>query len=243
LSNENRKRLKSTSSESESSARVMMNLLGIVGLTVALAAILIFSSGHLNWGMAWVYIIIHVGISAVSMQKIKSKYPGLLEERFHPGEGVKAWDKPLASSTILLVPVILVVSGLDKRFGWSVDLSFIVRLVALIFWLLGNAFSKWGAVSNKFYSRNVRIQKDRGHTVVTDGPYQYVRHPGYAGALVASVATPIMLGSLWAIVAVGVQALLLIIRTALEDQTLHDELLGYSEYAKQTRYRLVPGIW
>lgn len=129
------------------------------------------------------------------------------------------------------------------RFGWSPDLTVASRLVALVVWVLGDVFSKWAAVSNRFYSRIVRIQKDRGHTVVTDGPYRYVRHPGYAGGLVAGLATPIVLGSLWALVAVGVLALLLVIRTALEDKTLHEELLGYTEYAQQTRYRLMPGVW
>ena len=81
------------------------------------------------------------------------------------------------------------------------------------------------------------------NTNVTDGPYGYIRHPGYAGVLVAGLATPIALGSLWALIPGGVLALLLVIRTALEDETLHEELLGYTEYAQQTRYRLVPGVW
>lgn len=221
----------------------MNYLLGIVSLTAAFAATLFLSSGDLKWGMAWVYVIIHVGLSAVSMRMITSKHPGLLEERMQPGEGVKTWDKPLASITTLLVPVILIISGLDKRFGWSADFSSVIRLAGFVIWLLGNILSKWGAVSNKFYSRNVRIQKDRGHTVVMGGPYHYVRHPGYAGVLVSAIATPIMLGSWWALIAVGVQALLLVIRTALEDQMLQDELPGYAKYAAQTQHRLVPGIW
>lgn len=220
-----------------------MNLLGVIGLTVVFAAALFLSSGHLDWGMAWVYVSIRVGIAVVSMLMIASKNPGLLEERFRPGEGVKAWDRPLTSITTLLLPVILIVAGLDMRFGGSPELTLAIQLGALVVWLLGDIFSKWAAVSNRFYSRNVRIQKDRGHIVVTDGPYRYVRHPGYAGALVAGLATPILLGSLWALVAGGVLALLLVIRTALEDKILHEELLGYTEYAQQIRYRLVPGVW
>jgi len=118
-----------------------------------------------------------------------------------------------------------------------------IQLAALVVWLLGDAFSKWAAVSNRFYSRVVRIQRDRGHTVVTDGPYRYMRHPGYAGALVAALATPIVLGSLWALVAAGTLSLLLVIRTALEDKTLREELPDYTEYTQRTRYRLVPGVW
>jgi protein-S-isoprenylcysteine O-methyltransferase Ste14 len=221
----------------------LRRLLGIVGLTAALAGTLFLSSGRLDWAMAWVYVGIRVGIAAVSMLMIASKDPGLLEERFQPGEGVKAWDRSLASMTTLLWPVILIVAGLDMRFGWSPELAIVIRLVAWVVLVQGDAFSKWAAVSNRFYSRIVRIQEDRGHIVVTDGPYRVVRHPGYAGALVTGLATPIVLGSLWALVAGGVLGLLLVVRTALEDKTLHEELLGYTEYAQRTRYRLVPGVW
>ncbi len=89
----------------------------------------------------------------------------------------------------------------------------------------------------------MRIQKERGHTVVTDGPYQYVRHPGYAGTIVTMLAMALALGSLWALILSGLSALLMVIRTALEDRTLREELSGYPEYARQTRYRLLPGVW
>jgi protein-S-isoprenylcysteine O-methyltransferase Ste14 len=89
----------------------------------------------------------------------------------------------------------------------------------------------------------VSIQKDRGHTVVTDGPYRYVRHPGYAGSILFTIATPLVLGSLWAFIPCGLAAALFVVRTALEDRTLQEELDGYKEYAQQTRYRLLPGIW
>jgi protein-S-isoprenylcysteine O-methyltransferase Ste14 len=223
--------------------RVLRNPLRVVGLTAAFAATLFLSSGRLDWVMAWVYIGMRVGIAVVGMLMVSSKWPGLIDERFHPGEGVKAWDRPLASITTLLLPVILIVAGLDMRFGWSPELAVPIRLVALAVYLLGDIFSKWAATSNKFYSRIVRIQEDRGHTVVTDGPYRYIRHPGYAGALVAGLATPIVLDSLWALVPGAALALLLVIRTALEDEALHGQLLGYSEYARQTRYRLVPRVW
>jgi hypothetical protein len=124
----------------------MKNLLGFVSLTVALAAALFLSSGDLKWGMAWVYIILHVSISAISMRIMTAKSPGLLAERLHPGAGVKAWDKLLASVTMLLVPVILIVSGLDRRCGWSADISILIQLVAFIIWLLGNIFSSQPSV-------------------------------------------------------------------------------------------------
>ncbi len=223
--------------------RSLLNLLGVVGLTVTLAVTLFLSSGRLNWGVAWCYVFLRVGIAATSAIIIALKFPGLLEERTHPGGVVKAWDKPLARITTFLLPITLVVAGSDMRFGWSPEIDIAIQLSAFVVWFLGDVFSKWAAVSNRFYSSIVRIQKDRGHTVVTDGPYRYVRHPGYTGVLVAGLATPIVLSSLWALVPGGLLALFLIIRTVLEDKTLHEELEGYVEYAKQTRYRLVPGVW
>ncbi|MFQ5875494.1 MAG: methyltransferase family protein, partial [Dehalococcoidia bacterium] len=97
--------------------------------------------------------------------------------------------------------------------------------------------------SNAFFSMTVRIQEDRGHTVATGGPYRYVRHPGYVGTILFQIATPLMLGSVWAFIPCGLAALLIVVRTALEDRTLHEELDGYKEYAQRVRYRLLPGLW
>lgn len=97
--------------------------------------------------------------------------------------------------------------------------------------------------SNKFFSGTVRIQKERGHTVVTTGAYRFVRHPGYLGFIIFSIATPLLLDSLWALIPAGLTATVVIIRTALEDQTLLDELNGYKEYTSQVRYRLLPRVW
>jgi protein-S-isoprenylcysteine O-methyltransferase Ste14 len=98
-------------------------------------------------------------------------------------------------------------------------------------------------LTNEFFSRDVRIQEDRGHAVVSDGPYRLVRHPGYAGFIVATLATPLVLGSLWALIPAALATAGLVVRTALEDRTLKEELDGYREFAQQTRYRLLPGIW
>ncbi len=234
---------KGLNSPERNNATVLRNWLGTAGLAAALGMSLFLSFGRVDWLMGWIYIGLRVGTGVVSMVVMIKKYPGLLEERFHPGGGAKAWDNLISNLTILFSLVTLIVAGLDMRFGWSPELAIVIQLIAAVVWLLGDCISKWAAVSNRFYSRVVRVQKDRGHTVVTHGPYQYVRHPGYSGGLVAGLATPIMLGSLWALVAGVMLALLLIIRTSLEDKALHHELVGYVEYAQQTRYRLVPGIW
>ncbi|MBU0705027.1 MAG: isoprenylcysteine carboxylmethyltransferase family protein, partial [Chloroflexi bacterium] len=101
----------------------------------------------------------------------------------------------------------------------------------------------WGMTANKFFSTSVRIQEERGHTVASEGPYRYVRHPGYVGYIIALFATALALGSLWALVPAVLATCLFVVRTALEDRTLQKELAGYKEYAQQVRYRLLPGVW
>jgi protein-S-isoprenylcysteine O-methyltransferase Ste14 len=98
-------------------------------------------------------------------------------------------------------------------------------------------------VVNRFFSGTVRIQTERGHHVVTDGPYRFVRHPGYAGALLGFVLIPLLLDSVWAFIPAVLLIAITFVRTALEDATLQKELPGYAEYAQTTRYRLIPGIW
>ena len=136
-----------------------------------------------------------------------------------------------------------IVAGLDVRYGWTGGIPLWLHIVTLVIAALGYALGTWAMAANAFFSQIVRIQDDRGHTVVTDGPYQFVRHPGYVGTIAFELATPIMLGSLWALIAGVLAALLLVVRTALEDRILHKELEGYAEYAQQTRYRLLPGVW
>ena len=97
--------------------------------------------------------------------------------------------------------------------------------------------------ANAFFSMVVRIQEDRGHAVATGGPYRYVRHPGYVGMMLSLLGTPLLLGSLWALVPAGLATCLYVVRTALEDRTLQEELEGYKDYAGQVRRRLLPGVW
>jgi len=117
------------------------------------------------------------------------------------------------------------------------------EIAALAVCALGYALFVWATASNTFFSQIVRIQSERGHTVVTGGPNRHLRHPAYAGAIPYELAAPILLASWWALIAGGLGALLLIVRTALEDRTLQAELPGYREYARRVRVRLLPGVW
>lgn len=129
-------------------------------------------------------------------------------------------------------------AGLDFRAGWTPSLSPAVPIIALVI----AALVTWAMVANTFFALANRIQSEHGHTVATGGPYRYVRHPGYVGAMLFELATPILLGSFWALLPGGLSALLMVVRTALEDRTLQRELAGYVDYLQQVRYRLLPGV-
>jgi protein-S-isoprenylcysteine O-methyltransferase Ste14 len=143
----------------------------------------------------------------------------------------------------LLLPALFVLTGLDAgRFGWSSPPAG-VRAASWIGLLAAASWIFWVLMTNTFLSRMVRIQDDRGHRVVTSGPYRYVRHPMYAGLVVFFVCIPLALGSWWGLVVSALIIALFVLRTALEDRTLRQELDGYDEYARRVCYRLLPGVW
>lgn len=211
-----------------------------------LPLVLFVAAGSLNWPMAWVYVGIHVFFAIVSRLIAFRRNPDLLVERAQSlkAETVKGWDRLLVLLVALVGPLATwIVAGLDLRFGWSAEIPPSLQVGALVLVVAGYALGTWAMVVNAFFSAVVRIQEDRGQTVVKAGPYRFVRHPAYAGGIVACLATPIMLGSLWALIPAGLMVVGICVRTILEDRTLSEELPGYAEYTQQTGYRLVPGIW
>jgi len=209
--------------------------------TVIFGLALFAPSGDWRWGMGWVYLAIYI-INQVILTLILPR--DLLSERSKPQEGSKGWDIILASVAALLMPIaVYIVAGFDHGKAWSKTFPPVMQVVALLVMVGGIALSDWAMAANKFFSGVIRIQGDRGHTVETGGPYRFVRHPGYVGGILHHIAAPLMLGSWWALIPGGIGALLFVIRTALEDKTLQQELPGYAEYAHRTRYRLLPGVW
>jgi len=106
-----------------------------------------------------------------------------------------------------------------------------------------DALASWALIENRYFSGMVRIQTDRGHRVVSSGPYRWIRHPGYAGALLTYLATPLFLDAVTAFLPAAILLVLLVIRTYLEDKTLQERLAGYNEYVEGVPYRLLPGVW
>jgi protein-S-isoprenylcysteine O-methyltransferase Ste14 len=210
---------------------------------VIMAGILFISSGRADWWMAWVYLAIFavgVTVNAALLMRIS---PELIAERARLWTNPKAWDKVLGTLWGILSLVSLLIAGLNVRFGWPPQIPLGLQLVAVVFVVLGSAVASWAMISNAFFAGTVRIQEERGHTTVSEGPYRFVRHPGYAGWTLSGIALALMLGSLWALIPAVLAGIALILRTALEDRTLREELDGYSDYAQRVRYRLVPGIW
>jgi protein-S-isoprenylcysteine O-methyltransferase Ste14 len=223
-----------------SAPRTLLRLLAFV---LILAAILFITAGRWDWVMGWAYMAMYACVTIVGVLAVPLD-PELVEERTQIKEGVKEWDKRITVVGSVLYPLaILVVAGLDTRYGWSPTVALALQVAALVVAALGNLLSIWATAVNRFYGRFVRIQKERGHSVISDGPYRSVRHPGYTGQILFSLASALALGSLWALIPAGLFAALLVVRTALEDRTLQDELEGYRDYTRRVRHRLVPYVW
>ncbi len=207
------------------------------------AAALFIPAGRLDWPMAWAYLAVYLVIVLINMSIILPKNPEFIAERGRVKEDSKSWDNRLTGIVGIFMLATMIVPGLDFRFGWSPAFDLSIQIAALVVLVLGYGLFSWAMLSNEFFETKVRIQTDRGQTVATTGPYRYVRHPGYVGMIAQLLATPVLLGSLWGIIPGVIAAGLMVLRTALEDQTLQKELAGYGEYAQQVRYRLLPGVW
>jgi protein-S-isoprenylcysteine O-methyltransferase Ste14 len=204
---------------------------------------LFWSAGTWDWPMAWALIII-TGIWVIGTAIVTiPRHPELLAERVGPRKGAKAWDTAILSVIGVLILVKMLLAGLDIRLAWTDGLPIWAEIAGLLAALAGYGIVVWATAANAFFSQVVRIQTERGHSVATGGPYKLVRHPSYIGMILAELGTSAMLGSWLALIPGGVSAALIILRTALEDRMLLAELGGYKEFAKKTRYRLVPGIW
>jgi protein-S-isoprenylcysteine O-methyltransferase Ste14 len=211
--------------------------------TVIMGVALFWSAGRIDWWPAWALIVVMLAWITATAIVILRVNPDLLAERLGPRKGARSWDMAIMSTIGVTTLVRLVVAGLDQRYGWTRGIPLTAQIAALAVSALGYALAVWATASNAFFSQILRIQSERGHSVATGGPYRYVRHPAYLGTILYELAVPVLLASWWALIVGGLNAILLIIRTDLEDRTLQAELSGYDDYARQVRYRLLPRIW
>jgi protein-S-isoprenylcysteine O-methyltransferase Ste14 len=210
---------------------------------VVMAAALFLSAGRLDWIAGWAAVVLTAGWVIGTAVVILRGNPQLLRERLGPRQGAKTWDTAILSVLGISQLARYIVAGLDQRYGWSSGFPLAVQIAAFVLCGLGYGLTVWATYSNAYFSQIVRIQSERGHAVASGGPYRYVRHPGYLGAVLTEAGMPFLLASWWALIPSGLGALLLILRTDLEDRTLKKELPGYTDYAGQVRKRLIPGLW
>jgi protein-S-isoprenylcysteine O-methyltransferase Ste14 len=201
------------------------------------------AAGTLMWPLAIIYSIttilsfFTIGIWAAR------KNPGIVNERGKKAENTKPWDKIFSAFYAPMLFLIPAMAGLDFRFGWTSSIAQNISFLSYIGIIPALILPYLAMAENKFLTTTVRLQEERGHYVVSTGPYRFVRHPMYTGAIIAHLLTPIALGSWWAMIPGGIASLALIIRTALEDKTLQEELPGYKAFTQKTKFRLFPGIW
>ena len=213
-------------------------------VTVLFAFAVVFvPAGTLNWPEAWIFLSLYFVFVTVALVWMKKNAPGLLKERMSRKKDTKSWEKKFFAAYIFSLIALLVVPGLDAvRFGWS-EVPLIGKVLGFAGSIPALCFAFWAVKENAFASDTVRIQKDRGHTVCTTGPYKYVRHPMYVGIILFLLCFPLFIGSLYTFIPALIIIALFIMRTALEDKTLQEELPGYKEYAQKVRYQLFPGVW
>jgi len=200
-------------------------------------------AGRLDYWQGWVFNGLNFFFIIVTYFVLIDR-KDLIKERLKPGVGMKRWDRVYYWVSTPIYFLMIGISILDaSRFHWEPIVSLIFILLAIVFYSVGQIIIIWAKKANKFFSSVVRIQSDRKHTVCSNGPYRFIRHPGYLGGLIYTIATPLLLGSFWGLILVIFTVIPLFIRTYLEDKTLKKELAGYIEYSKKVKYRIIPFLW
>ena len=222
---------------------LLKRIVAVFAVILVMDLLLFIPAGRLDWPEAWILSLLYGFFLLVYAVWGTLKAPELLKERSRVAENVKVWDKAIMAVYTVLLLATLILAGLDVgRVGWS-QMPLAWQVLGLVGVVLSGGLIFWTAQTNAYLGRMVRIQEDRGHQVVTSGPYHFVRHPMYVGMILLFPGMALFLGSWWSLVPASLIAMLMVIRTALEDRTLQAELPGYAEYCRQTRYRLLPGVW
>ena len=211
---------------------------------LVLFLVLIFGlAGRLDYWQAWIFAGVNL-LLILTIVFIFTDLPGLVQDRMKMGQNTKWWDKIFWMIYGPMNLVIVILACLDAgRYFWTGSLPVYVYLTGYLIYISANFIHLWAIRSNPFYSSTVRIQEEKGQIAVQDGPYRFIRHPGYVGVGLMIASLGVVLGSLYVLLPAGFVWILLLIRTYLEDETLKKELPGYTDYCGKVHYRLIPGIW
>jgi len=221
--------------------KVLVGLI-VTALVVVFAGFIFVNARRLGWTPGWIYVGMVAATLTINLACLLRWNPELIRRRMRLGKVTKAWDMVWAVLFAIAMIAIFVVAVEEARNGVSRGPG-ASWLLGLAIFTPGWTLVIWSMVVNPFFEKTVRIQTDHGHRVIDTGPYAYVRHPGYVGFVGWIISTPLLLASVWAFIPALITTLLFVIRTALEDRTLRDELPGYTEYANRVRFRLIPGVW
>lgn len=218
-------------------------VLRLICLPVFIALFMFLPAGTWAWPKGWLFVLVLLGVISAVFLVLHRVNPEVIVARSRIHEGTKRWDKILLCVYFPAMLAVIVVAALDDgRFRWS-PVPWWICGVGYALLLAGIGIVTWAEGVNKFFEVTVRIQTERGHSVIDTGPYAIARHPGYVGGILHAIGMALSLGSLWALVPASVASMVLFIRTQWEDQTLREELNGYTEYAMRVRYKLIPGVW
>lgn len=221
-------------------ARTWIGLVVYVAITLVL---MFWPAGTIDWRRGWLFVTLFVVLMFVAIGWIARDNPELFAARSKVQAGTKGWDFVVAGLTVLLFIAIMPVAALDDvRYRWAPTPDW-VTFIGYALLTAGFMGATWAQSVNRHFETTVRIQSDRDHRVITDGPYAYIRHPGYAFAIVMAAGIALSLGSLAALIPVAGIKLLLAIRTLGEDAMLRRDLPGYADYAARVKHRWVPGVW
>jgi protein-S-isoprenylcysteine O-methyltransferase Ste14 len=220
--------------------KLLSRIIQVLSSLVLMAAVFFIAAGTLDVPRAWLHFALYFVYLLCNFAIFSIFSPNIIRERSEIKQGTKPWELVFAALYFVSVLLIYTVAGLDIRFGWSyLDLSFCI--LGVLLYAASAAFITWAMVSNKFF--DLMVAKQEGREVATGGPYAFIRHPGYAGMIVMYSSASFTLGSAVSLIPAAILAISFIWRTYMEDRTLMKELKGYREYAKNVRYRLIPGIW
>jgi protein-S-isoprenylcysteine O-methyltransferase Ste14 len=235
--------MQTTQLSPEIKGRIYSWIRGVFFGMIGYSALLVITSWKWDWLWGWVYMILLTLAMAAHVFVLVPVNPALLADRAGGirQPGTKRWDIWLTMIASLAGISIIIIAGFDERWGWTGTISIEWHIAGILLFVIWWIFFLWAMASNPFFSEGVRIQEN--HKVAQRGPYRLVRHPGYLGNLIGCIGQPLLFGSWWAFIPATLTILAFAIRTELEDKTLQEELAGYSDYAKQVRHRLIPGIW
>lgn len=206
-------------------------------------SILFISAGRINYWQGIIYVTLGLIMASLNYTVFKID-PELLKERAQPAKDTRKWDKAILGLSFLSTIAMYIVAGLDSgRYHWSPDFPWSLIIIGIVLTATGQLLFLVAQKQNKFFSSTVRIQTDRKHKVCERGLYHFVRHPAYLGMMLQSLGFPLLFGSLWSMIPIGLMMVLLITRTSMEDHLLLNELHGYLEYSERTEYRILPYVW